>query len=188
MSLSLYKPTAKNTGCGFSLQLGVNNKTQECALYIKAIKQYSWDDNKKQGYFHQNSGDPDKNIVVKFNEYEIGSLIHSLTSRIEYTTFHTFNEDKTVIKLSPWDKKSKKSVKNPETGTWEEKLIPVRAYSLSFTRNGNQNFSISLEPGEACSINEYFKFCLHNIYTERFNKEQLNIKGKKHKDETRPPF
>tara|TARA_R110000824_G_scaffold121828_2_gene278192 strand:+ start:134 stop:700 length:567 start_codon:yes stop_codon:yes gene_type:complete len=188
MSLSLYKPTQKNTGCGFSFQLGINNKTQESALYIKAIKQHSWDETKRQGYFHGNSGNPDKNIVVKFNEYEIGNLIHSLISRIEYTTFHSFNEDKTVIKLAPWDKKAKKSAKNHDSGEWEEVWVPVKAYSLSFVRNGNQSFSITLEPGEACSINEYLKFSLQKIYGERFDKEQKDIKSKKYKDQTRPPF
>ena len=39
MSLSLYKPNPKNTGCGFNLQLGVNKKTEESTLYVKAIKQ-----------------------------------------------------------------------------------------------------------------------------------------------------
>ena len=141
MSLSLYKPNSKNTGCGFSFQLGINNKTKESVLYVKAIKQHSWDANKKQGYFQKNTGDPDKNITIKFNEYEIGNLIYSISTRREYSTFHTFNEDKTSIKLGTWDKKAKKSAKNPTSGEWEEVWETVKAYSLSFTRNGNQNFS-----------------------------------------------
>ena len=56
MSLSIYKPNAKTTGTGFSFQLGINNKNKESVLYAKAIKQHSWDANKKQGYFQENIG------------------------------------------------------------------------------------------------------------------------------------
>ena len=178
MSLSLYKPNAKNTGSGFSFQLGINNKTQEKTLYVKSIKQHSWDSEKKQGYFQENVGNPDKNITVKFNEYEIGNLIYAISTRKEYSTFHSFREDKTSIKLGPWDKKAKKSVKNPDSGEWEEQWEPVKAYSLSFTRNGNQNFSIALEPGEAVTVNEFLKFCLQEIFRERAEKQISEIKSK----------
>jgi len=185
MSLSIYKPNSKNTGSGFSFQLGINNKTKEKVLYAKAIKQHSWDSNKKQGYFQENIGKPDKNITIKFNEYEIGSLIYAISTRTEYSTFHSFNEDKTSIKIGPWDKKAKKSVKNVDTGEWEEKWESVKAYSLSFTRNGNQNFSISLEPGEAVAVNEFLKFCLNSIFAERTEKQIAEIKSKS-KNESAP--
>ena len=178
MSLSLYKPNTKNTGAGFSFQLGINNKNQESVLYVKSIKQHSWDVNKKQGYFQENVGKPDKNITVKFNEYEIGNLIYAISTRREYSTFHSFNEDKTSIKLGPWNKKAKKSVKNTDTGEWEETWEEVKAYSLSFTRNGNQNFSISLEPGEAVTVNEFLKFCLSTIFAERSSKQLAEIRSK----------
>lgn len=178
MSLSLYKPNAKNAGCGFSFQLGINNKTQESTLYVKAIKQHSWNEAKKQGYFQENIGNPDKNITIKFNEYEIGNLIYAISTRQEYSTFHTFNEDKTSIKLTPWDKKAKRSLKNKETGEWEEQWVTVKAYSFSLTRNGNQNFSIALEPGEAVAINEFLRFCLQRIYLDRTTKQISEIKAK----------
>jgi hypothetical protein len=178
MSLALYKPNSKNTGSGFSFQLGINNKNNESVLYVKAIKQHSWNDSKKQGYFQDNVGDPDKNITVKFNEYEIGNLIYAISTRTEYSTFHSFKEDKTSIKLGTWDKKNKKSFKNPESGEWEEKWETVKAYSLSFTRNGNQNFSIALELGEAVAVNEFLKFCLNKIFEERTSKQLAEIRSK----------
>ena len=179
MSLSLYKPNAKNTGAGFSFQLGLNNKTQESTLYVKAIKQHSWDTTKKQGYFQKNIGDPDKNITIKFNEYEIGNLLYSLASRNEYTTFHTFNEDKTSIKLSPWERKAKKSLKNEKTGEWEETWITIPSHSLSFNRNGNQIFTISIDPGEGVAISEYLKLSLRRIFGERMDKQLQQIKNNK---------
>jgi len=181
MSLSFYKPNSKNTGCGFSFQVGVDNKSKEPALYVKSIKQHSWDSNKKQGYFSKNSGDPEKNITVKFNEFECGEFISAIKNRREYSTFHSFGEDKTVIKFSPWDKKSKKSQKN-ESGEWEDKWVTVPAFSLSFTRNGNQMFGIGIEPGEAEVINQYLKFFLSKLIEARFNKQQESFH--KTKEET----
>jgi len=171
MSLSLYKPTSKNSGCGFSFQAGLDAKTREPSFYIKAIKQHTWDTAKKRGYFQGNVGKADKNIIVKFNEYEIGSFIHAFRTRGEYSTFHSFNDDKTAIKLSPWDKKTKKSVKNEETGKWEDKWSTLPAFSLSLTRNGNQHFGIGIEPGEAEVISQLMKFSLHNLFNIRLNKQ-----------------
>ena len=50
MSLSLYKPNSKNTGCAFSFKIGAN-KNKEPVIYVTAIQQYSWDDAKKAGNF-----------------------------------------------------------------------------------------------------------------------------------------
>lgn len=178
MSISLYKPNSKNTGCGFSFQAGIDNKTKETTLYIKSIKQHSWDSNKKQGYFAKNAKDPDKNIILKFNEFECGEIISAIRNRREYSTFHSFGEDKTVIKISPWDKKSKKSFKNPDTDSWEEKWVVIPAFSISFTRNGNQMFGIGIEPGEAECISEYLKFILSNIFRQRFEQDSARILSK----------
>lgn len=175
MSISLYKPNSKNTGCGFSFQSGLDKKTQSTTLYVKAIKQHSWDSNKKQGYFAQNAKNPDKNIAIKFNEFECGEIIHAIQNRKEYSTFHSFGEDKTVIKFAPWDKKSKKSFKNPDTDQWEEKWITLEAFSMSFTRNGNQMFGIGIEPGEAQCILQFMKLILNKIYSERHERNMNKI-------------
>jgi hypothetical protein len=184
MSLSFYKPNSKNTGCGFSFQIGVDNKNKEPALYVKSIKQHSWDSTKKQGYFSKNTGDPEKNIIVKFNEFECGEIISSIKSRREYNTFHSFGEDKTVIKFSPWDKKSKKSQKN-QNGEWEEKWITIPAFSLSFTRNGNQMFGIGIDPGEAEVIREYLRFFLKKLIKNRIEKQQESFNKKESQDHER---
>lgn len=177
MSLSLYKPNSKNTGCGFSLQSGVDNKSKEPALYVKAIKQHSWDEKKKQGYFSKNAGDPEKNIVVKFNEFECGEIISAINNRREYHTFHSFGEDKTVIKFNLWDKKSKKSEKT-QSGEWREVWVTIPAFSISFTRNGNQMFGIGIDPGEAEVIKQYLQQFLRSLFSERIKKQQKQIQNK----------
>jgi hypothetical protein len=192
MSLSLYKPNSKNTGCGFSFQSGLDAKTRDPAFYIKAIKQHTWDASKKRGYFQGNVGKTDKNIIVKFNEFEIGSFIHAFRTRTEYNTFHSFNDDKTVIKLSPWDKKTKKSVKNEETGEWEDQWGIAKAFSLSLTRNGNQQFGVGIDPGEAEVISQLMKFSLHNLFNIRLNKQigavREELKNEDKDEEVTVPF
>jgi hypothetical protein len=184
MSVSLYKPNSKNTGCGFSFQTGVDNKNKEPALYVKAIKQHSWDQSKKQGYFSKNAGDPEKNIVVKFNEFECGEIINSINNRKEYNTFHSFANDKTVIKFNLWDKKTKKSEKSA-SGEWKEVWVTIPAFSISFTRNGNQVFGIGLEPGEAEVIKQYLQQFLSILFSERIEKQQKQMQNKNQTKESK---
>lgn len=178
MSISIYKPNSKNTGSGFSFQIGTSSKNYEPALFIKSILQHSWDSNKKQGSFKGNLDNPDKNITVKFSEYEVGHIIHAMRTRSTYTTFHSYESDKTNIKFMPWDKKAKKSVKGAD-GQWEDQWIEVPAFSVSFVRNGNQNFVIGLEPGETETVIEFLRFYLKNLFSHRFDKQLLEIKKSK---------
>lgn len=173
MSLAIYKPNSKNTGCGFSFQCGIDTKSNNVSLYVKSIQQHSWDSNRKKGSFQQNVGDPEKNITVKFNEYEIGEFISSLNKRREYVTFHSFGDDSTVIKLVPWDKKVKDSNE------------PSPCFGLSFTKNGSQSFKISLEPGEIECLIQFFKFCLSKSYEAKFKSQYNKIQSA---TESQAPF
>lgn len=179
MSISIYKPNSKNTGSGFSFQIGIS-KNQEPALFVKSILQSNWDQDKKQGSFRENLDNPEKNITVKFSEYEVGHIIHAMRTRSTYTTYHSYESDRTNIKFMPWDKKSKKSVKN-KNGEWEDAWVEVPAFSLSFVRNGNQNFVIGLEPGETETVIEFLRFYLKNLFTHRFDKQILDIQKAKSK-------
>jgi len=180
MSISIYKPNSKNTGSGFSFQIGVG-KNQEPALFIKSILQAHWDDKAKQGSFKDNIDNPDKNITVKFSEYEVGHIIHAMRTRSTYTTYHSYESDRTNIKFMPWDKKAKKSVKGKD-GQWKDEWVPVDAFSVSFVRNGNQNFVIGLEPGETETVMEFLRFFLKNLFSYRFDKQLLDIKKAKQKN------
>lgn len=167
MSISLYKPNSKNTGCAFSFQGGLDNKSKELVLYIKSVKQHSWDDQKKQGYFHQNAKDPEKNITLKFNEFEIGSFIAAINHRVEYSTFHAFGDDKTSIKFMPWDKPFKTNTFDNKSQKYVTKTITLPAFGLTVTKNGNNSFKTSLEPGEAECLKSYFLTILNSIYDSR---------------------
>ena len=90
----------------------------------------------------------------------------------------------------PWQKKSKKSVKNEKTGEWEDKWVEIDAFSISFVRNGNQNFVIGLEPGETEEVIEYMRFVLHSLFQARFDKQQADFakSQRKNKGEGPAPF
>tara|TARA_B110000305_G_C19465813_1_gene657842 strand:- start:5361 stop:5906 length:546 start_codon:yes stop_codon:yes gene_type:complete len=180
MSISIYKPNAKNSGSGFSFQVGMSSKNYEPTLFIKSILQSSWNSDKRVGSFKGNLDNPDKNIIVKFSEYEVGHIIHAMRTRCTYTTYHSYESDKTNIKFMPWDKKAKKSMKN-SSGQYEDQWVEVPAFSVSFVRNGNQSFVIGLEPGETETVSEFLKFYLKTLFSHRFDKQILEIKKSKEK-------
>ena len=78
MIVQYYKPNSRNTGCAFSFDIGANNKNQEPCVYIRAVKQYSWNDKSRSGSFSENAKDPDKSISIKLNEIEVGGFIRAI--------------------------------------------------------------------------------------------------------------
>jgi len=161
MNLSLYKPNSKNSGCAFSFSIGPGTKGIP-AIYCSAIQQHSWDNGTKTANFSRNREDPDKNINVKFNEFEIGAIISAFNNRHEYSTYHTFDENSTSIKLTPWDKNQKTKDGN--------QVIP--AFGLVLTRNGSQTFRLPLEPGETEALKMLFARYFNELFTFSANKKK----------------
>ena len=164
MNLSIYKPNPSGTGCAFSFQIGVDGKTGSPSMYMKAIKQHSWDAGKRIGNFSNNKEDPTKNLSLKFNESECGEIISAINHRHEFSTFHSFEENKTSIKFSPWDKK----LKNSDS----DKTLP--AFGNTVTRNGSETFKIPVDPGETVALTELFKYFFVRVFDHR--SEQITNK------------
>ena len=61
----------------------------------------------------------------------VASLFLHLKSRHDYSSYHDFDDNKTSIKISPWDKKRKVSFKDPKTQKYENKFVAVPAFGLS---------------------------------------------------------
>lgn len=175
MSISIYKPNSKNSGCAFSFRYGVQKNSDPC-LFVNSIKQYSWDDTKKTGNFSSNADDPSKNLSIKFNEFECGSIISSLRNRYEYNTFHNYEDNKTTIKFSPWDKKIKISSLNQKTKKFEENYQVIPAFGLSITRNGTDTFKIPLEPGEVEIIISFIQSIINRVIDHRIQTQINNLK------------
>ena len=142
MNVAIYKPNSKTTGCAFSFRISTQGKLP--VFYVNAIQQYSWDDKKKTGSFIKNKDSADKNVSFKLNDFELGEILSSITSRIPWNGYHSFNDNTTMIRFAPWDKPRKIKGKDGQDQTFTSP-----AFVISVTRNGNQNYRIALEPGES---------------------------------------
>ena len=153
--IQLYKPQKNNLGCAFSFRYGRSGKAQEPCLYLNGILQYSWDDKTKNGSFSENAKNPEKTIIVKFNEFEIGAIINAIENYTTFNAFHTSEDNKTSILFKPYEKKD-----------------GSRAFSLTVTRNSALKFGVGIEMSEAYAIREYCKFLLHKLYEFRTDAQQ----------------
>jgi hypothetical protein len=163
MSIQIYKPNKSNTGFAFSFYMGENQRAGLPSLFINAIAQHSWDDKRKIGSFSGSKDDPDKNISIKFNEFECGSIISAIENRYEWNTYHAYEDNKTQIKLSPWDKPVTNTKLNTKTKETYEEKTTIPAFGLVLTRNGNQVFKIPLEPGEAECVKSLCQTILYKL-------------------------
>ena len=90
MIVQYYKPNSKNTGCAFSFDIGSNQKNNEPCIYIRAIKQFSWNNERRTGSFSENSKNPEKSISLKINEIEAGGFINAIENYCDFSAFHSF--------------------------------------------------------------------------------------------------
>lgn len=155
MNIQYYKPNSNNTGCAFGFKLGVSNKSKEPSLFMTAIQQFSWNEKTKNGSFSENFKNPEKSISLKFNENEIGGFIYAIEQYVDFSTFHTYEENKTSISFKPYTKKNGQ-----------------KAFSFGVVRNSANKFGIGLEMSEAYSLLQFFKFTLNQIYSFRISSNE----------------
>ena len=168
--MQIYKPNKSNTGSAFSFSMGYDKKTNEPTLFVSAIMQHSWDDSKRRGSFIANKDLPDKTVTLKFNEFECGSIINSVKNRFTYETFHKFENNKTVIKFTPWDKQIKISKYDSSSKTYKETAEIIPAFGMTIIKNGNLTFKISIEPGEAQCLSSFLETVLGRVYKHRMTR------------------
>ena len=155
MIVQYYKPNSKNTGCAFSFDIGANNKNQEPCVYVRAIKQHSWNSKTRTGSFSENAKHPEKSISIKLNEIEVGGLIFAIEKYNQFSAFHSYEDNKTSISFKPYKKKD---------GT--------DAFSFGVTRNSANKFGIGVEVSEAYGLREFLKFYLQELYIYRLSKNK----------------
>jgi hypothetical protein len=148
--IKLYKPNSKNTGCAFSFSLGTSGKDKEPSVYVNGIQQHSWNEKTRNGSFAENAKNPEKTIIIKLNEFELGGFIHAIEQYTEFKAFHTYEDNKTSISFKPYTK---------QDGT--------KAFSLSITKNSALKFGIGFEIAEAYTLREFFKQALHTLFEYR---------------------
>ena len=164
MNVAIYKPNAKKTGHAFNFQIATKKGV---TFYVNAIQLHSWNEKTNSGSFVQNREDPDKNIIFKLNEFELGEILSAFEGRYAWNAFHSFNDNKTIIKLAPWDKK--RTIKTKDG----DESLTVPAFGFSVTRNGNQNFRLPLEPGEV----EALKRLIYKYFDVLFQNREFQSDG-----------
>ena len=101
--------------------------------------------------------DPNKNITVKLNEFECGSIISAIKSRHEWNTFHQTSDTKTTIKFSPWDKEASIKTYDPKTKEYKSKKQIVPAFGLSISGPVGIHLKCHSNPE---SLNAYLLFLM----------------------------
>ena len=187
MSVTLYKPNSKNAGAAFTFSIGSDRKKNEPTLFISAIAQYSWDPDKKIGSFSGNREDATKTVNVKLSEYECGEILSAIKNRYDYSTFHSFEENNTTIKFTPWDKSVKVSKYDPESKGFKESTIKVPAFGVSISKGKGHTFKIPLDPGETEVLHEYLRYLLNELFKVRVQKQREAFQNRQN-DTTKPPF
>lgn len=152
--IQFYKPNSKNTGCAFGFRIGSKSKqnNEDLCVYLTAVKQHSWNDKTKNGSFAENAKDPDKSVIIKFNEVELGGFIYAIRNYEKYNLFHSFEDNKTSISFGPYTKQN-----------------GDKAFSFSVIRNSANKFGMGVEMSEAYLLAEFFEYALQSIFARRSN-------------------
>lgn len=163
MSQTIYKPNKGNTGALVSFNLGPDKKggdiKGELAVYINIVKQASWDG--KKGSFKENAKNPEKNINLKINEFEVGGFLNAIRRRVEFKGFHTSGESTSVqFSFTPQDKDGK-----------------VVGFYLSVLRNGKDKFSVPITIAECEVLASWFDFGLKTLFSNRFRADVNRFAG-----------
>lgn len=171
MSLQLYKPNPKNTGCAMSFSIS-QKPDQEPQFFANCILQHSWNNQNKTGSFSESRNDPSKTIALKFNEFELGEIISTIHNKVSYSTFHSNESTKTQIRLTPYDK----------TRGSGDFAVQVTAFGFTIVRNGSDTFKVPVDAGEAIRlvsfINHYF-YVLDSYRDKKASENQKQYQSSK---------
>lgn len=146
----IYKPNSFNTGCAFSFKIVETDKEGnkiKPTLLVQSIKQATWDSKKKTGSFSANAKDPEKNIYFKLGENEVGGMLNAIENYIEFSAFHSYNDDKTQISFKPYTKKNGQ-----------------KAFSFSVVKNSTLKFGMGVELAEARTLKGLFDLFLFKYF------------------------
>jgi|TARA_R110001606_G_scaffold174774_1_gene321372 predicted restriction endonuclease len=146
----IYKPNSFNSGCAFSFKIVEKDKegnNQKPSFLVQSIKQASWNSQKRTGSFSANAKDPEKNIYFKLGENEIGGMLNAIENYVEFSAYHSYNDDKTQISFKPYTKKNGQ-----------------KAFSFSVVKNSTLKFGMGVEIAEARTLKGLFDLFLFKYF------------------------
>jgi len=140
MNYTIFKPNPKNTGALVNFRVSkLKNKKEmwEERLFIEFIPQKNWNQDSKQGSF-----DTSKKKTVMINPSEAGDLLHTLSSKIPFQTYHQSSSGGTWIKFAPF--KGSRKFKDKEGN---EEIFNIDRFGFSISEKGFY-LGIPVEPSE----------------------------------------
>jgi hypothetical protein len=82
--MQFYKPNSKNTGSACSFWLSAKDNR----FYACLLKQDSWNAAKRTGSFAKNVDNPQKKVVIKFSDIEIGGILDAIDNNRGFSGYH----------------------------------------------------------------------------------------------------
>jgi hypothetical protein len=149
---------------GHAASFSINSK--EGSLYIQLIKQTGYNAEKHLGSFK--GGDK---LNVKFNIWEVGSILDALLKNTTYKTVHKSTDRTTSVSVGPYFA--------------QDDAKKILGYSFSFSyKDGEEQkrFSISLNSGEKVVIMEYLRFMLGRAFNASYNEQKKQFEKKNKTD------
>lgn len=147
--ISFYKPNSKNSGtaCSFS----VNSK--DGSVWSSLIKQSGWNEKTKTGAFIENKDNPQKSARIKYSMVEVAGLLEALDKNVEFSAYHSSEQQVTKIKLAPYIKDDK------QVGF----SYSVQKESKENSEN-KQSYLIGFYFNEARLLKEFLRHSLSSIF------------------------
>ena len=203
--IHFYKPNSKNTGTACSFW----HNSKEGSFFGSFIKQHSWNSQgggRGTGSFSKNKGNPQKEVIIKFNQMEIASLIDCTERDDEFSGYHRSQKQVVNFKFGPYfDKEKEEKVHLGDVMVANEKATLVgeltkkeksrKGFSWGANKEATDDavnkvsFVISFDFGEAVLLKEHLRFMLHDVWSknsQEFERKQMNqssnndIKVKEH--------
>ena len=167
MSISFYKPNSKNTGSACSFWLS----PKDSRFYACLIKQESWNAAKRTGSFSQNTNNPQKKVIIKFSNAEIGGILDSIDNKRSFTGYHdgATTQFSTSFKFEPYMKE----------GNQVGHSFMVTKSSKEDSSNKN-SFVIGLNFAEGRLLKENLIFLLNKSFETEL--KALALKSKNNED------
>tara|TARA_Y100000310_G_C20547814_1_gene746493 strand:- start:16 stop:690 length:675 start_codon:yes stop_codon:yes gene_type:complete len=204
--INIWKPNPKNTGTACRFWINRDN-----AIMGSLIKQASWDDRKKKGFFQQNKEDPDKNVIIRFSQKEIADIINVLVRSTEFSTYHRSPKQILQIRFTPWlnneeeaevignlngnakISNEKATLEGTVVGAITKNIKKQRGFSLSVSKQDPEDstkkisFLIGFDFGEGTLLKTFLEECLRKTFVFQVFENDANSPYKNKKKEAYKP-
>lgn len=148
MSATFFSPTSKMTGSA----LFVSFNSKDASIFMKFVKQTSWDDKTKRGAFKDG-----KYINFKLSIDEASDIIRAIRDKDECSFYHTFDGDVTTGKFNHYsiekDGKTKKG------------------FGLTVKKDPDE-YKCGFNYGAAERLAQYLEFALSHIFSADYAKDK----------------